>query len=368
MAVTLSSEDLESLTHAIQLLVSPLDYSTVDQWRSAVNHQLRELLHADSAGFLLPVSEGLMLHSEEHDPKELASYPDVVAPGMADGTPMWEQMIMSRVDTLANLYGGDYHRYLGSEYYNDYAGANGAHDTLFATMSVGGRDAKGMAGLHFWHANPDARLFGDREIALLRLLFPALQAGVEAQLRWGGQRQELLSTLDQMGQAALVCDFSGTLVHVTPGLEAVLQADAEAEHLRVELFTLMREVCRSAAGHGGRDGSVPGALVRETRTRSARYLLRGCLYGRQLGGGAAYTLVGLERLTPARRSPEDLREAFSLTRAELRVALLLGDGNSNADIAQKLFISPYTARRHTERVLFKMGVRSRSEVASRLYT
>lgn len=107
----------------VPLLGASHDHATVDDWRSAVNQHLKTLLRADSAGFLLPVSKGLMMYSEEHDPTELASYPDVVAPHVPDGTPMWEQMIKSRVDTLANMYGREYHRYLGSAYYNEYAGA-----------------------------------------------------------------------------------------------------------------------------------------------------------------------------------------------------------------------------------------------------
>ncbi|HET7321210.1 MAG TPA: hypothetical protein VFI96_01865, partial [Longimicrobiaceae bacterium] len=206
LSVTLSSRDLEKVARAIQLLASPLDHAHVDTWRSAVNRTLRELLHADSAGFLMPVSEGLALYSEEHDPAELAKYPDVLAPAMADGTPMWEQIIRNQVGTLAEVYGRDYDLYLGSAYYQEYAGANGAHDTLSAAFSLGRTDARGMACLHLWHARPDGRRFGDREVALLRLLFPAFRAGVETRMRWGGGHADCLHVLDSIGDAAIVCD------------------------------------------------------------------------------------------------------------------------------------------------------------------
>lgn len=367
MSITLSSDDLEKLTRATQILVSPLEHTTVDQWRSAVNRHLKELLYADSVGFLLPVSEGLMLYSEEHDPVALSAYPDVIPPDMVDGTPLWEQMIRSRVDTLANMYGRHYHRYLGSAYYNEYAGANGAHDTLAAAVSLGGVDARSMACLHLWHERPDQRLFGEREVVLLRLLYPALVAGVAAHVRWGGQRRDLLGTLDHLGHPALLCDPSGEILHVTPSMEALLQADTEAELLRTELRAVVREVSRSARGQCIHDGRVPGALVREVRTKRARYRLSGYFYGRDSGSRAGYVVAGMERLTSLRRSEQELREVFSLTRAEVRVALLLGDGRSNAEVAQELFVSPHTARRHTERVLQKMGLRSRAEVGAKLY-
>jgi DNA-binding CsgD family transcriptional regulator len=100
------------------------------------------------------------------------------------------------------------------------------------------------------------------------------------------------------------------------------------------------------------------------RTEHGRYLLRSCIH--RVGGAPAVLLVYVERVAPPLRSEADLCETFSLTPTEARVALLLAHGKSNAEIAQALSISPHTARRHTERVLCKLGLRSRAEVAARL--
>jgi DNA-binding CsgD family transcriptional regulator len=365
MSLTLSSADLATLNRAIQLLVSPLDFAHVDQWRSAVNRQLKELLCADSAGFLLPVSEGLLMFSEEHDPEELAAYPDLVPPDV-DGMPLWERTIRSGVDTAANLYGRDYHQYLGSAYYNEYAAPSGAHDTLAASISLGGLDVRSMASLQFWHARPEGRLFAERELALLRLLFPAFRAGVEAQVRWGSQRVELLHTLDGLGQAALVCDSAGGIVHATPALVAATAEESEASLLREEMLAVARELCRSASGRDGHS-RAPGGLVREVHTQGGRYRITGCIYGGSAAGASAVAVVCLERQSPVALSEAELCATFSLTRAQARVAALLGQGKSNEEVAKELFISPHTARRHTERVLQKLNVRSRAEVASKVY-
>jgi DNA-binding CsgD family transcriptional regulator len=65
---------------------------------------------------------------------------------------------------------------------------------------------------------------------------------------------------------------------------------------------------------------------------------------------------------PRRPSLRVLREKCGLTPREVEVAHHLMTGRSNAAIADSLGISPYTARHHTERVLDKLGVRSRAEV------
>jgi len=52
-----------------------------------------------------------------------------------------------------------------------------------------------------------------------------------------------------------------------------------------------------------------------------------------------------------------------LTRRETEVAALVAEGLSNRDIAARLVISPRTAEVHVERILVKLGFRSRAQVA-----
>jgi DNA-binding CsgD family transcriptional regulator len=346
--ITLTSEELSKLERALELLISPLEHASVDAWRSAVNRELKDLLNADSAGFLMPVTDALPLYSDEHDPAELARYPDYPPPPLVDGTPLWEAMTRARIGTLATIYGKNYGLYTNSTYYQEYAGANGAHDTLAASTSLGGTDARGIAIMHFWHARPDGRLFGEREVALLRLVYPAFRAGVETHFQLSSHRADLFSTIDALGQAVLVCDMHGRVVHQTPALTVMLSADAEGERLREEML-------RTRTG------------LREVRTQRARYCIRPTLYGSEQNSASLH-LIALERKSGVALSEAELQSGFGLTRAEVRVVMLIARGSSNAEIAKELSISPHTARRHTEKIFQKLGVRARAEVAPRLFS
>jgi DNA-binding CsgD family transcriptional regulator len=55
-----------------------------------------------------------------------------------------------------------------------------------------------------------------------------------------------------------------------------------------------------------------------------------------------------------------------LTRREQEVAQLVAGGATNREIAQTLFLSPKTVERHVSNALRKLGVRNRTELASRL--
>ena len=58
------------------------------------------------------------------------------------------------------------------------------------------------------------------------------------------------------------------------------------------------------------------------------------------------------------------RSLGSLSRRETEVLRLLGEGLSNREIAERLFISPKTAEHHVSRIYGKLGLKSRAEAAA----
>jgi DNA-binding NarL/FixJ family response regulator len=55
-----------------------------------------------------------------------------------------------------------------------------------------------------------------------------------------------------------------------------------------------------------------------------------------------------------------------LTARELEIAGLVAAGDSNPDIASRLFLSRKTVERHVSNILLKTGARNRTELAGRL--
>jgi DNA-binding NarL/FixJ family response regulator len=65
------------------------------------------------------------------------------------------------------------------------------------------------------------------------------------------------------------------------------------------------------------------------------------------------------RAAPASAHPE----LTSLTAREREVLALVGQGLSNTDIAERLVLSPATARTHVSRAMVKLGARDRAQLA-----
>ncbi|MGD9921040.1 MAG: LuxR C-terminal-related transcriptional regulator [Pseudorhodoplanes sp.] len=61
--------------------------------------------------------------------------------------------------------------------------------------------------------------------------------------------------------------------------------------------------------------------------------------------------------------PMDVDPSFKLSKRQLEVLKLLGDGKSNAEIAKALFRSPHTVKLHVSAILRQLNLKSRTQAA-----
>ena len=176
-----------------------------------------------------------------------------------------------------------------------------------------------------------------------------------------------LCALDAVDQGLAFFDCSGTLLHANRAVARALEASAAGERLRSEIQLFAGSLC-NLVGLRHLDGeiAVEAISVLEVPTEEEHYRLRGSYVGLDLFGRGGSVMVALERPAATLLSAQVLRERFGLSKQESRIAHLLARGKSNAEIAKTLFISPHTARTHTQRVLGKLGVCARAEVATKI--
>ena len=173
------------------------------------------------------------------------------------------------------------------------------------------------------------------------------------------QRQTLASALNKAGFRALQAESGEQALSLT-------RASAPAAViLEIPLGNLSGyEVCHSLRAELGPE--LPIIFLSGHRTESYDRVA-GLLLGADdylvkpfADGELIARLTNLYRRSRSRA----LGEARRLTKRELEVLELLGDGLRHDDIARQLYISPKTVATHVEHILRKLGVRSRVQAAT----
>jgi DNA-binding NarL/FixJ family response regulator len=176
------------------------------------------------------------------------------------------------------------------------------------------------------------------------------------------QRQTLASALNKAGFRALQAESGEQALSLTR------TSAPAAVILEIPLGNLSGyEVCHSLRAELGPE--LPIIFLSGHRTESydrVAGLLLGAddyLVKPYADGELIARLTNLYRRSRSRA----LGEARRLTKRELEVLELLGDGLRHDDIARQLYISPKTVATHVEHILRKLGVRSRAEAIAVAY-
>ncbi len=149
-----------------------------------------------------------------------------------------------------------------------------------------------------------------------------------------------------LGHALALTDVSAACTHLETALAAFIRAEIPYRAAQTRL--LLAQVL----GRNGRE--VAGA-----EARAALSVFEDLGAGRDADAAAA--LLRDLGVKAARTGP---RNVGRLTKREQEVLALLGEGLSNPEIAERLFLSRKTVEHHVARILSKLGLRGRAEAAA----
>lgn len=160
-----------------------------------------------------------------------------------------------------------------------------------------------------------------------------------------------LDMLDSLHQALGVFEPGGAVLFRNQALGRLFRHEAKSSIVATAMEELAREVSR------------PGARPVRTSVTTAQ-----CSYTLWASSlrpnvfGTGRVLIEVDRGAGVLPPCEDVQNRFDLTPREAEVALLLAEGLENRCIAERLSISPHTARHHTEAVMKRLGISSRAAV------
>lgn len=234
----------------------------------------------------------------------------------------------------------------------------GGDQELLVALRTSSREAWGVLGLY---REPRRPQFEAEELDFLR--------AVSAHLAEGARRGLLVGeAADPEGPYApglVVLDENWSVESLTPGVERWLDElpDGDWEgHNRLPpaVLAVAGRALRTAEGKEAA-GEV---AVSRVLSRDGRWIV---LHGASLvAPGAQRVAVIVEPAYPARITPL-LMAAYGLTAREEEVTRLVLRGDSTAQVAEALSISPYTVQQHLKSIFEKTGVRSRRELVGKVF-
>jgi DNA-binding CsgD family transcriptional regulator len=136
------------------------------------------------------------------------------------------------------------------------------------------------------------------------------------------------------------------------------------------LAAMARRDWRAAAGAFGEVGWAYDRALMLSLLDDEEALAEALAIARRLGAGPLATHVAGRLRGLGLRVPQPPRETTrtnpaGLTARQLEVVALLAEGLTNAEIAERLVVSPRTAEHHVAAVLTKLGATTRREAARR---
>jgi DNA-binding CsgD family transcriptional regulator len=233
----------------------------------------------------------------------------------------------------------------------------GGDQELIAALRTSSGEVWGALGLY---RGPGQPLFDDQELAFVRAVAPNLAEGARRGLLVG-------EATDPEGPDApglLVLSQEGEVESAMPGVERWLaelpDGDWDAGRLPSAVLAIAGRALRTAE-HPDQPGEV---AVSRVLSRSGTWVV---LHGASLvSGGARRVAVIVEPAHPARIAPL-LMSVYGLTEREQEVTQLVLQGNSTAEIAERLVVSAHTVQQHLKRIFDKTGVRSRRDLVGKVF-
>jgi DNA-binding CsgD family transcriptional regulator len=257
--------------------------------------------------------------------------------------------------TLHEVTGGDPSK---SRAWRDFIVPYGGDQELLVALRDRAGSVWGVVGLY---REPDRPQFSVQEVEFMRTVAPALAAGAQRGLLIA----EAAESESPEAPGLLVLNEDFAVDSVTPGTERWLDELPQgswqtANKLPPAVLAVAGRALRSAE-----DENSPGDVAfARVLSQGGRWVV---LHGASMtGSGSRRVAVIIEPAHPARISPL-LMAAYNLTDREQEVTRLVLQGDSTAQIAEALFVSPHTVQQHLKTIFEKTGVRSRRDLVGKVF-
>jgi DNA-binding CsgD family transcriptional regulator len=262
-----------------------------------------------------------------------------------------------------------------TEYYSDFLKPQKIHHKLIANLVA----EQEMYGRVVWMRSRKAGRFENEEIRLAKAISPYLAHALayndlRERLKLKGKILDYIEKQSSVG--FILVDEKFQVVYVNPRAEELfdgLKLSATDGYGRKQILSRLLKDCREITEHMK---GCPTDFVAIPRKRTVdagthnRFAATYKAFSRaSRSENGVLFMVCIEELTPSvDAAPKHLADSYHLSKREVDVAGLLFSGLRNAQIADKLYISEITVKKHLQNIYHKVGVNNRTSLINRMLT
>jgi DNA-binding CsgD family transcriptional regulator len=279
------------------------------------------------------------------------------------------------LNLLPGVFTYSYDSLESTEYYTDFLKPQKVHHKLVGNLV----SAKEIYGRIVWMRSQKLGRYAGQEICLAKTISPCLAHVLAySKLR---ERFRLMGKIidhieNQSSVATILLDEKLRVIHTNQradelfdALESSETGGSGRERMLSQLVRNCREIKSSMGGSSRGCMSIPRRRV-ISDFKHTRFAVTFKALDQESGiENSLLFMICIEELPPPLNvDPQRLADSYHLSQREIDVTSHLFSGLKNAQIAEKLFVSEITVKKHLQSIYEKVGVNNRTSLINKILT
>lgn len=267
----------------------------------------------------------------------------------------------------------DYDSFVTSRFYCDFLRPQNIHHKLYINLNTGA----GFQGRIALYRPAKSNRFSPEEVNILRTISPYLAHALDHnELRINIKRQDsILEIIEQNWSTGLILlDDSMRLVYMNQKAKEFcrdLVGYPSFKDMNIRVPPILLEDCHAIAEElKGRpaDGIVLPKRRAILINSSEKFSVCSQLVEKEVSSETCRLfMISIDEMNRTRRIDEyGLKESYHLTKREMDIILHIFKGLRNSEIAERLFLSETTVKKHIQNIFQKVAVKNRTALIHRI--
>jgi DNA-binding CsgD family transcriptional regulator len=367
-------EDLDTKTFKEIYEIIHMANFTLD--RNVLRKKIIELLfnriYIENSVFFLPDEKskstgGIEINIDEKYVRQYKEYYHLYDPIQLIKGPFCQKRVIQLEELI------DYHSFVSSKFYCDFLKPQKIHYKLYINLYTGGR----FQGKIALFRPVKSKKFSKEEVNILSTISPYLAHALDHNDLYINIKLQdnILKIIENKWSTGLILlDYSMHLIYMNQKAKEFcrhLIGYPSFQDIYIHVPLILLEDCCAISEELKRCSADFLVLPKWRVIRinsSEKFYVRSQVIEKEISSeNCRLFMISIEEMNESRRIDQNsLKKIYNLTDREIDIVLHIFKGLKNAEIAQRLFVSEITVKKHIQNIFQKLGVKTRTALIHRI--